>query len=105
MDDSQITYYKYSNQKLRETWYNNDQIHRLGGPADIDYYENGAIKAEHWLVNGRNHRFDGPAHIHYSDNNYIISNHWWINGEIIETPFDNYPLTHEQLIEMKLTYG
>jgi antitoxin component YwqK of YwqJK toxin-antitoxin module len=44
-------------------YYCNGSIHRINGPAFIEYYENGNICNEEYFINGKRHREDGPANI------------------------------------------
>ena len=52
-------------------WYQNDQIHRVDGPA-VEY-PNGACE---WYQNDKRHRLDGPA-VEFSNG----VREWWINGK------------------------
>ena len=67
--------------KQQESWFLNDNYHRLGDkPARIELYENGKIKSEEWWINGRQHRDnDNPAWIEYYENEKIKSEKWMIN--------------------------
>lgn len=56
---------------VKEKWYINGQLHRIGGPAVIG--NNGIFKE--WWVNGLRHREDGPAVI-FSDGTQI----WFRKG-------------------------
>ena len=49
-------------------WYQNDQLHRLDGPACIVYYENGNKWYEYYYLNGKRHNENGPAQIFYYPN-------------------------------------
>ena len=53
-----------------KTWYLNDQLHRINGPA---YEHPSGIKF--WYLNGKRHRINGPA-IEY--NGY---KEWWLNDK------------------------
>ena len=44
-----------------EQWYQNGKLHRVDGPAEIEY-KNGQKIEELWYRNGVTHRADGPAH-------------------------------------------
>ncbi len=52
-------------------WYQNDELHRLDGPA-IEYTDG----EKHWLQNGKFHRLNGPA-IERADG----GKRWYIDGE------------------------
>lgn len=52
-------------------WYENKNLHRIGGPA-IEKYD--GTKA--WYINGSHHRLDGPV-IEYSDG----TNKWFLHGK------------------------
>jgi len=80
-----------------EVWYQNGQIHRIGGPAittangNESWYQNGKIHrtggpaatytdgSEEWYQNGQLHRLDGPAVTNRRDG----TQEWWENGERI----------------------
>lgn len=83
----------------------NGNLHREDGPAVVKYFRNGNLKFKAWSQNDLRHRLDGPAFFCYSRTGNVYSETWWIKGEEIESPYDKYPLTKEQIIEMKLKYG
>ena len=58
----------------RVCWYQNDQLHRLDGPAQE--WANGG---KFWYQNGLCHRLDGPA-IEYADGTKC----WYFRGQQIE---------------------
>lgn len=39
---------------VREKWYKNESLHRLDGPADIWYTDNGKVGYTAWYINGIN---------------------------------------------------
>lgn len=60
-------------------WYQNDELHRLDGPA-LEY----ASGTRHWVRRNKRHRTDGPA-IEYADGR----KEWWIDGkELTEEQFN-----------------
>ena len=63
-----------------KAWYQNGERHRLDGPACE--YANGN---KFWFQNGKRHRLDGPA-IEYADGD----KEWFIEGkELTEEEFNN----------------
>jgi antitoxin component YwqK of YwqJK toxin-antitoxin module len=48
-------------------------VHRIGGPAIINYYVNGNVKSESWYENGTVYRIGGPPVIQYDDAGNVIS--------------------------------
>ncbi len=73
-------------------WYENDQLHKIDGPAFVSgesklWYEHGKLHREDgpaiitshrnqaWYKHGKQHREDGPAVIHSNGNK-----EWFING-------------------------
>lgn len=93
-----------------ESWYWHGVMHRIEGPSFIVYYnivvgDCYQVDSLHWYKNGKNHRLDGPARIWYYENGDIKEEQWWINGNKIDPQYDNYPLTKEQIVEMKMKYG
>lgn len=75
-------------------------------PSEINYRNDGTIECEEWYSTDEvHHRLDGPAFISYRNNGDILQKIWYLDGDAIKAPFDNYPLTNEQIIELKLTHG
>lgn len=87
------------------TWYNDIEKHRTDGPARVWYTNNDKIYREDWYINNKRHRIDGPATINYYDSGETEDENWFVNGNMIDPPYNNYPLTKEQIVEMKLIYG
>ena len=104
MDNPTRTYYKNGNIK-NEIWYTDNNIHRLDGPAVIFYGKDGTIKKEFWYNDDALHRLCGPAIIWYNKDGNMQVEDWFIHNKQISPPYKNYPLTKEQLVEMKLKYG
>jgi hypothetical protein len=90
-----------------ECWYLNQELHRIDGPAVIDY-----DGRQFWYLHGRQHRVNGPAdispngnefwlhrgHVHRDPspdgsqpaitifkNNKISSQSWWLYGQLHRT--------------------
>lgn len=82
------------------------RLHRVGNPAMLFFgYVPNEVAMEYWIIKGNTHRIDGPAITQTMDGT-IIREEWWINGGKIESPdYDEWPLTQEQQIELKLKYG
>lgn len=100
---SMIGYYPNGNIE-EEYWKISGELSRKDQPAVVQYFENRSVYSRTWYKNGLIHRIDGPAVIKYNDDLTIYDEEWWVNSERIKKPFDNYPLTDDQLVEMKLTY-
>jgi len=61
-------------------WYQNDELHRLDGPA-VEY----ANGNKHWYQNDKLHRLDGPA-VEYANGN----KRWYIDDkQLTEEEFNN----------------
>lgn len=100
------TYHNNGNIKA-EYWVVDSQWHRLDGPAFIEHYEDGNIMYEEWRVNGITHRIDGPACIWYDENinGMVEAETWYVHDILIEDHPETFPLTHDQIVEIKLKYG
>jgi len=82
-----------------QRWYEYGKLHRVDGPAYIDYYESGEVKHEIWFANGKYHRADGSAMIWYYRSGEVRSEVWYVNGELIsEEDFKNQlpPIPEEE---------
>jgi len=67
-----------TNEHGTKSWYLNDKLHRIDGPA-VEFF--GGTKS--WYLNGKLHRVDGPA-IEWANGNKF----WFLNGiEILEKDF------------------
>lgn len=106
MDDVEKISILYANGSISsEEWWYKGIVHRIGRPARIKYTLDGSVNQEEWFNHGILHRLDGPAVIVYWAKRDIAIQDWYINGKIIDPPFDSYPLSKEQQIELKLKYG
>jgi hypothetical protein len=78
----EITYFP-SGPKHQETWYldDYDTVHRIGGPANQQWYTNGLLFSEAWMEYGLLHRVDGPAIRFWFRNGQLRSIRWAINGK------------------------
>jgi hypothetical protein len=56
-------------------------LHRIDGPADIYYSEDGSLEEAWYYRHGYVHREDGPAEIYYNAEGLITSVDFWIEGE------------------------
>lgn len=59
-------------------------LHRVDGPAKIDYYQSGVIKTESYWLNGKLHREDGAAWIIYYFTGSIEKENYWYKGKCIK---------------------
>jgi hypothetical protein len=57
------------------------KLHRLDGPAEIQFWDDGHIYAAKWYLFGVLHREDGPAFISYYDNGTDLTNSWYLAGD------------------------
>ena len=64
-----------------DIFYYSGSIHRDGGPAYIEYHENGAILLEGHFIRDVLHKEDGPAYIWYHRDGTISTCDYYINGE------------------------
>lgn len=81
--------------RVEETgYYYRDEFHRLGGPAIIVYYLNGAIKQHMYFINGNLHRTDGPAAIYYDKIGRKRYKKYYIDGEHLSNIKSDKQLKH-----------
>ena len=79
-----------------EEWRLNGLLHRVDGPAEIYYRENGKIWWKNWYLKGKRHRIDGPARISYIDD-IVCDKTWYINGEEIKGKIN--PIRLKKLVD------
>jgi len=86
----------YSNGKIRkyEWWLTADhlKLHKINGPASIEYYPNGEILGTVWYKNGLLHRTNGPAVIKYFNEVTPVAHneYWFINGMLLTEEIFNW---------------
>lgn len=56
------------------------KLHRLDGPAQIDFYRDGGVHMEQWYYMGKRHRINGPSFIAYFRNGVVNYEIWEQNG-------------------------
>jgi antitoxin component YwqK of YwqJK toxin-antitoxin module len=71
-----IDYYE-NGQKHYEIWYQNDEFHRLDGPAFQCWFEDGQKQSEAWYKNDKCHRLDGPANQKWYENGQKWYEEWY----------------------------
>jgi hypothetical protein len=80
IEKESILYWPDTAQIKTKTWYNeNNQIHKIDGPAYIEYNKNNTIKIMGWFQNGKKHNINGPAFI-YFNNNIQYCTEWYQFG-------------------------
>lgn len=67
---------------LREEWILDGLLHRLFGPAEIQYTSIGDARTETYCIEGKRHREDGPARIQYGEGGKVILEEYWVNGQM-----------------------
>lgn len=91
----------------------NNQWHRIDGPAYCHWNSNGVLKFEIWCFHGAYHRDDGPALREWNRDGVLMSEKWWINGRDITSrikkiadefnlPFDWSKWTIEDRVFVKM---
>ena len=71
----------YQNGNIKEEEYLlKDNYHRKNGPARILYYINKQVQYESYLLNNKLHRMDGPSRIWYYENGTIEKQEYYLNG-------------------------
>jgi len=81
-EPTEITYYNPSRQNQKR-WKNSaGELHRVDGPARIEYDLDGNLLAEVWHKNGLIHREDGSAYTFYYSDGSIESERWFYEGDL-----------------------
>lgn len=65
---------------VQEQWFWDNELHRVGGPAFIEYYADGTVYTEEYCINGDCHRLDGPALIQYDADGDVEVEAWYQDG-------------------------
>lgn len=68
---------------ISESWYQNNDLHRVNGPACIWYYDTKVPAHKEWRINDVMHRDDGPAFINYYESGNVQDEVWYTNGQVI----------------------
>jgi len=77
-----INYFDEKTKIKNITYYDSNELyHRLDGPADIIYFENGKIESKLYFIKGTTHRLDGPAMIWYNRFGKIEGERYGIDGK------------------------
>lgn len=70
----------FSNDNIKyEEYFLNGKYHRIDGPANIHWLNNGQKDIEEYYINGRLHREDGPSIIWYH-NGRKLHELYYLNG-------------------------
>lgn len=85
---AKIEYYSGSGGLATEEWYKDGTPHREDGPAKTDYYPDGEISSRIWYREGFRHRVDGPAKLEYRSDGRVSSKGYFLDGN---------PVTLEEL--------
>jgi len=56
------------------------RLHRSDGPAVVEYYSDGRLRAKHWYRHGRRHREGGPALVRYDQTGDLLRAEWFVDG-------------------------
>ena len=83
-----IEYDKKTGHRVREFWFQEGELHRVGAPAAICFNsQNGAVSIEEYRERGILHRLEGPAWILRDENtgSALISD-YYIMGKKIKSP-------------------
>lgn len=77
---------------VSEIWYTDNEIHRDGNPAWIEYYENGTRKEERWYKENKRHQdvvceagIDLPAITEYYENGNKKAEYWYTKNRLHRT--------------------
>jgi len=77
---TRVSYHTQNDSLLLQEWLNDEEMyHRVGGPARIQYNENGSLSSQGWFENGEYHRLDGPASTYTSEDGSSVEV-WMKNG-------------------------
>lgn len=75
-----ITYHYDGRTKKNERWEIDGKLHRVDGPAVLEYDEDGQKIREEWFQNNLLHRLNKPARILYDSKGLVTSEHWYEHG-------------------------
>lgn len=89
-----IRYYENGNIYM-ERWHDDcGRLHREGDmPAEIQYFENTVIRVMSYYKNGKRHRVGGPAYIDYWDNGTAMMEMFYNNDELCYNG-EGYSMVH-----------
>ena len=74
-------------------------IHRDNGPAFICFNINGSISQEAFMQNNEYHRIGGPARIIYSEGSIIETEYYIFGKKLTEEEFENEDYKHTFIME------
>ena len=72
-----------------QKWKNNGLLHRVGGPAEINYNFNGDKINESWYKNGKRNRVNNPALVTFGPDLKPMKEVWYNNGKKTKENFYN----------------
>lgn len=75
------SYIHHSSVILLERWHINGFRHRIDGPAETDYYNDGSKHIESWYINGKRHNLYQPSVISYDHSGRVSSYTWFRDGD------------------------
>jgi hypothetical protein len=82
---------RYLELQVIQEWRDDDNNnHRIGGPAYIHYNLNGKVSCEEYYRHGSLHRRDGPAYILYNQNGGINFVKYYVNGFFLGNDTDGF---------------
>ena len=87
-NDPEIVETFYDSGELHtQYWYQNDQLHRVDGPAWVIYFDSPGkeICNEYWYLYGKRHREDGPARVTYDEFGKIRFEDFYLNDYLHRT--------------------
>jgi len=77
---------------VREAYYINGELDRIGAPANIMWYADGSLYKESYYIKGFLHNENGPAIIEYGEDGTIVKKYYvadWLYSE--EKYYQKYP--------------
>lgn len=77
-----IVEYDESEHPHRFRYYQHGQLHRIDAPAETRYREDGSRESEAWYLCGQLHREDGPAIVEYDQAGQVRCEEWYQSGRL-----------------------
>jgi antitoxin component YwqK of YwqJK toxin-antitoxin module len=65
-----------------EEWRKDSKLHRIGGPARVEWHDNGKLANEEWYKDGKLHRVGGPAKVKWHDSGKRANEEWYKDGKL-----------------------
>lgn len=65
-----------------EEWRKDSKLHRIGGPAKVEWHNNGKLAKEVWYQEGKPHRINAAAIVEWHKNGKLANEVWYQDGKL-----------------------